>query len=585
MRGTDPFVEQVRLATDVLAVVSPYVELHRAGKRWKGLCPFHTEKTASFFVNQENQTYYCFGCQQGGDVFSFLMAQERMTFPEALRTLAERAGIPMPQSRYARDEADERIGEAMEVAEAFYRERLASADGRAAREYLDGRGIDASVADRFRIGWAPASWDALLRHAGRLLPERILLKAGLVVEGERGLYDRFRERVIIPIRTAGGRTVAFGGRLLGPGEPKYLNSPETPLYKKGSVLYGLPEAREAIRAHGDVIVVEGYFDAIGLSMAGIDWVVGTCGTAFTPEQANLLRRYTDRWTLLFDGDAAGRAAVLRALDAAVPVHPGVRVALCPMGEDPDTWVRKAGRQAVEAAFARAQTPLQFLEEWAHEARWTEEMTLARAGDLLRKVADPLIRDRWIQEAAGRFRIRERQILEAIGRPAGATARPAGAGAPGGAKPMPARERNVLGAAARFPALTGELREACEEIPGIAPRCLEILRWMEERHREGVVDEAGMLSRAAEEPALLRDLSFLHGEEAQAAEIPADMPRRLRRLALQHRMRELTDRIRRAEEKGEDIRQLVVEKQALASELRDIEAIEEGRHGNFPWTES
>ncbi len=455
----------------------------------------------------------------------------------------------------------------MEVAAAFFRERLASRDGAAARSYLEARGIDGTQITRFGLGWAPASWDALLLHARRLLPERILLRAGLVVEGERGLYDRFRERVMVPIRTAGGRTVAFGGRLLGAGEPKYLNSPETPLYRKGTILFGLPEARDAIRSAGDILVVEGYFDVISFSAAGIGWVVGTCGTALTGDQASLLRRYTDRWTLLFDGDRAGRAAVMRAIDAAVPIHPGVRIALCPDGFDPDTWVREKGVTAVKEALNLTSSPLQYLEEWARSQGLSAESTLPRVADLLRKVTDPLVRDLWVQEASGRFRIREGRLWEAIGRPEPATrdvARPA-------SQPMlSARERQIVAAAVRTPRQAAELKEACDEVPGIAPGCREILAWIAARCEEGIVEESGLLSRATEEEGRIRELAFLHDEIRQVEEVPHDILQRIRLWGLQHRMRELTDRIRRTEEKGEDVGSLLLVKQELAAALRDLD---------------
>jgi DNA primase len=579
LRGTDPFVEQVRLATDILSVISPYLELRKAGKRWKGLCPFHGEKTPSFFVNQENQTFYCFGCHQGGDAFAFLMAQEKMTFPEALHALAERAGIPIPQRRLpGTGGPDERLGEAMEVAAAFFRDRLRSREGSPAKAYLNARGIDDGLIERFGLGWAPASWDALLQHAGRLLPERILLRAGLEIEGERGLYDRFRERVMIPIRTAGGRTVAFGGRLLGAGEPKYLNSPETPLYRKGTVLYGLPEARDAIREAGNVLVVEGYFDVISLSAAGIGWVVGTCGTAMTPDQASLLRRYAERWTLLFDGDAAGRAAVLRAIDAAVPVHPGVRVGLCPEGLDPDAWVRSKGAGGVREALGQTATPLQHLEGWARAQGLSPESTLPRVADLLRKVSDPLVRDLWVQEAAGRFRIREARIWEVIGRP---EAQARGSTQTAGPQKLAARERQIIAAAVRTPQIARDLKEACDEVPDIAPGCRDLLAWIAARCGEGIVDEAGLLSRATEEEERIRELSFLHDEIRQVEEVPHDILHRIRRWGLQHRMRELTDRIRIAEERGEEVANLLVVKQELAAALRDADPRAAPKEGNFP----
>lgn len=569
-RGTDPFVEQVRAATDIVGVIQAYVELRRAGRRLRGLCPFHGEKTPSFFVHEENQTFYCFGCQQGGDVFQFLMLQEKLTFPEALRTLAERAGIPVPRER-SREKSDDRLGEAMEVAAEFFRGRLRAPDGEGARRYLEGRGIGADAIERFGLGWAPASWDALLQHARRLLPERILVQAGLVIEGERGLYDRFRERIIIPIRTAGGRTVAFGGRILGPGEPKYLNSPETPLYKKGTVLFALGEAREGIRRHGDIVVVEGYFDVIALHEAGIDWVVGTCGTALTAEQAGLLRRYSERWTLLFDGDPAGRAAVRRAMDAAISVHPSLKIALCPDGLDPDDWVRQVGPAGLLTAFEHSLSPLQYLEAWSVEERIAVEQLLPRVAELLRKIGDPMIRERWVQEAAGRFHLTEARIWEVVGRVAGASpavVRPL-------AQVLRPREKQILSAAIRRPDLAEELRAACEELPDLGDRCVEILHWVSARFDEGCTGAAAILSLASEDPVLVRDLAFLHdetvpdegGEDQEL--VPEDLLLRLRRRLLEHRKREITDRIRRAEDRGEDVTPLLREKQELAAALRGM----------------
>ena len=584
-RGSDPFVEQVRAATDIVAILSSYLELRKAGKRWKGLCPFHSEKAPSFFVNQENQTFYCFGCQKGGDVFTFLMEQEKLTFPEALRMLAEKAGIPMPQRpRHGAEGIDDRLGEAMEVAAAFYRKCLQIEEGKRAADYLRARGITPQVAERFALGWAPASWDGLLRHAKRMLPERVLVRAGLVVEGERGLYDRFRGRVLIPIRTAGGRTIAFGGRLLDAGEPKYLNSPETPLYRKGTTLFGLGEARPAIRDAGGVLVVEGYFDVISLASAGIGWAVGTCGTALTAEQAGLLRRYSENWTLLFDGDAAGRAAVLRALDAAVGIHPSVRVALCPDGSDPDSWVRGEGVDRVREALgqARTQTPLQYLEGWARSSGLSQEATLPRVADLLRRVTDPLIRDLWVAEAAGRFRLSERALWRAIGSSKTPAER---RGEPGKEKTgdrLSAREREIIAAAVQQPAVSAALRAACEGVPVIQPRCLEILDWITARHAEGVRGAASLLSRAAgEEPRLVQELSFLHEETGDMRSDPADLVRRLQGWALRQRMRDLTDSIRRAEEQGVEFASLLKEKQQLAAELRRLDEARPQKAPNFP----
>jgi DNA primase len=588
-RGSDPFVEQVRAATDIVALVSSYLELRQAGRRWKGVCPFHTEKTPSFFVHEENQTFYCFGCHQGGDVFRFLMLQERLTFPEALRMLAEKAGIPMPRLR-GHDSSEDRIGEALEVAAAFYRNMLRSPAGGPALAYLAKRGIDEKEIERYGIGWAPASWDGLLRHARQLLPERALIQAGLLIEGERGLYDRFRERIMIPVRTAGGRTVAFGGRLLGPGEPKYLNSPETSVYRKGTILFGLPEAREAIRSAGNLIVVEGYFDVIALMAAGIGNAVGTCGTALSADQAALLRRYGERWTLLFDGDFAGRAAVLRALDAAVPVHPGVRIALCPDGLDPDTWVRGDGADAVRAGVARAVTPLQYLDTWTRDQGMQIEQIIPRAAELLKKVADPLVRERWVQEAAGRFHLTEARIWSVIGKStgteAGRSAAMAAAGFVGGRDAssagenagadragavLTARERQIVSAAVRRPVIAPLLIAAIDGLPVVGTACREILDWISSIG-DGVDDAAGLLSRAAEDPGRMRDFAFMHGEAEDpdpGVENPEEILRRLQLWGLRYRMRSLTDSIRLTEEQGGDVAPLLAQQQEMAEAMRQL----------------
>jgi DNA primase len=322
---------------------------------------------------------------------------------------------------------------------------------------------------------------------------------------------------------------------------------------------------------------------IALHMGGIDWVVGTCGTALTPEQALLLRRYGERWTLLFDGDSAGRAAVLRALDAVVGVHPGVRIALCPDGVDPDTWIRRDGAATLQDACARALTPLQYLEGWARAEGLTMEQTLPRVAELLRKVGDPLIRDRWVQEAAGRFHLAESRVWEVVGTPAAAAR-----SAPAVREPfrLGARERQIVAAAVQSPEMAADLIEACTGVPGIGTICLEVLAWIDVQNQAGVRDPAKLLSLATEEPNLMRDLAFLH-DEGGAAEPeeggglpPEDLIRRLRTLGLQSRMRDLTDRIRRTEEAGGDVEPLLSEKLRMATEMRSLQAGVESSDGNF-----
>jgi DNA primase len=359
------FIDELIARTDIIEVIGSRVPLKRAGREYKACCPFHDEKSPSFTVSPDKQFYHCFGCGAHGTALGFLMEYDHASFVEAVEDLAARAGLDVPREGGAAAPAQphDELYVAMERAALFFRQSLA---GEAkARDYLARRGLSHDVMQRFGIGYAPARWDALLERYGGTEDERqVLLRAGLVIERQgdggrtqpAGFYDRFRDRVMFPIRDTRGRTIGFGGRVLDSGEPKYLNSPETELFHKGRELYGLYESRQATRSLQRLLVVEGYMDVASLHQAGITYAVATLGTATTPEHLQRIFRLVGEVVFCFDGDRAGRAAAWRALENAVAeVKQGrqVRFLFLPDGHDPDSLVREEGAEAFEARLASA----------------------------------------------------------------------------------------------------------------------------------------------------------------------------------------------------------------------------------------
>jgi DNA primase len=351
MRYDEDTITRVKEASDIIDVIGRHMELKRSGSSFKALCPFHQEKTPSFMVNPARQIFHCFGCDTGGDVIRFLMLYEGLPFTDALRKLADQAGIDLPEPTIAtgvsRDNKD-LMYTANRIAAGYYSEQLMKAeDGQKARDYLGGRGIHSDVSKIFGIGYAPGGWRKVaekLREEG--LREQVAVAAGLLVEGEgeRDPYDRFRNRVIFPIRDLSGRVLGFGGRVLGEELPKYINTPETSIYRKGDSLFGLDVAAPHVREAGEVLLVEGYLDVISLYQGGIANVVGVLGTALTEDQAKRIRRLTDRCVLIFDSDEAGQRAALRS--GMVLVGEGLQCRVAPLepGEDPDSHLRKRGSE-------------------------------------------------------------------------------------------------------------------------------------------------------------------------------------------------------------------------------------------------
>jgi DNA primase len=361
MRIPNETVEQIRLANDIVDVIAAHVPLKKRGKNFVGLCPFHQEKTPSFTVSAEKQMYHCFGCGRGGNVFTFVMEFEKVSFVEAVRSLAQRAGIVLPESKaqYEQSSAIENLSNACRFAGLFFHHNLTKTDeGKTALEYFHARGFSDEIITLFGLGYALNSWDALLHKAHEEgIGIEYLLKAGLVRARDdgSGFYDYFRARTIFPILSTAGRVVGFGARKLRDDDPlgKYINSPETPIYNKSRILFGLFQAKEAIRAENSALMVEGYVDLITLFQAGFQNVVASSGTALTQEQLQLVGRYTKTMTLVYDADSAGSQATLRGVDLALEQDFDVRVVELPQGEDPDSFVRRYGAKAFRTLLDRA----------------------------------------------------------------------------------------------------------------------------------------------------------------------------------------------------------------------------------------
>ncbi|MCX6344352.1 MAG: DNA primase, partial [Armatimonadetes bacterium] len=352
-------VDEIRDKCDLVEVISQHVALRKRGRTMEGLCPFHTEKTPSFHVNAERQIWKCFGCGEGGDVFSFVQKIDNLTFPEAAEQLAAKVGIKIERTEQAaRQISDkERILLANNAACAFFRKMLTTSA--IAQEYLKKRGLTESTVEKYKIGYAPPNWDDLLGH---LTTQRIsqadALKAGLIIarENSPGFYDRFRDRLMFPILDTSERVIAFGGRIMGDGEPKYLNSPETPLFFKNKTLYGLNFAWRAIAAKDRVLVVEGYMDTIAAQEAGFENTVATMGTALTEEHVNIISRFTKNVILSFDADSAGMNAALKSSPIFERAGFNVRILTMPKGEDPDSILR-GGDSAKFAAMLEKTLPV------------------------------------------------------------------------------------------------------------------------------------------------------------------------------------------------------------------------------------
>ena len=447
-------LQQIRDSVDIVDVVSRYVTLSKTGQNFRGLCPFHQEKTPSFTVTPARQMFYCFGCGTGGDVFTFLMRKEGLEFRDAVRDLAERAGIPLPASQgFSQSQTGQRkrLEGLHALANTWFQQNLHDpSKGRSALAYLSERGLELPTLKEFGVGYALSSWDGLTNYLIRqgATPSDLAASGLVAAKDAQGFskstrfYDRFRGRVMIPIHDLGAKVIAFGGRVFEEGTPKYLNSPDTALFQKGRVLYGLHRARETTPHLDSLMLVEGYFDVLALHQAGIRQVVAPLGTALTSEHAVLLRRFINTVALIFDGDAAGTGAVLRALDVFRESGITVRVVVMPQGHDPDSYVRAHGAEGFLALQDQALTLLEFavaqrLEGAAHA---TIEERTRRVDDILRilsKVSNPIEKNEQVQRIAERLGVKPQLLLD---RYPSVLERRQGGARPQGSTPTPGNRR-------------------------------------------------------------------------------------------------------------------------------------------------
>jgi DNA primase len=429
MAEAGSFAERVKQQADIVRVIGEYVRLKKSGANFTGLCPFHQEKTPSFAVHPVKQIYHCFGCGAGGDVFKFVMEMEKSPFPEAIRTVAEKCGIaiPKPRERSPEERCENQQRSALvemhrETAAFFSRALHDSSEGKVAAAYLEDRGLDREAMKRFGLGFAPSSGDALLRFLKQKYPEKLLDVSGLVSRDQSGrAYDRFRRRIMFPIANEAGKVIAFGGRAMGDDTPKYMNSPETPIYTKSTVLYHLDRAKEALRQSDFAVLVEGYMDAIAVARAGIANVVASCGTSLADPQIKLLGRFTRRVIVNYDPDTAGQAATERSIALLLESEFDVRVLSLPGKADPDKFLKEQGVDAYRNLLAQSPPYLDYLISRARQMdRTTAAGKVAALNFLMpyvQRLPNRLLRSEWATRIASELRVDEPVLREALRRAA------------------------------------------------------------------------------------------------------------------------------------------------------------------------
>lgn len=433
MAEAGSFADRVKQQADIVRVVGEYVRLKKSGQNYTGLCPFHGEKTPSFAVHPVKQIFHCFGCGKGGDVFTFVMEMEKCPFPEAVRIVAEKCGIavPKPKERSPEEKKENQQRSALiemhREAQAFFVKQLeTTGEGRAALAYLEDRGLDKEVIARFGIGYAPSGGDVLLRVLKGKYAEKLLGESGLVSRDQSGrLFDRFRRRITFPIANESGKIVAFGCRALGDDQPKYLNSPETPIYSKSNVLYHLDRAKDALRRQDFAVLVEGYMDAIAVARAGISNVVASCGTSLAEPQIKLLGRFTKRVIVNYDPDSAGLAAAERSISLLLEQDFEVKVLALPaIGEkkaDPDLYIREKGAEAYIKALKEAPPYVDYLIARARQMDLTTGEGKLRALNFLmpyvQKIPNALLRSEWATRISQQLRIDEPVLRAALNKAA------------------------------------------------------------------------------------------------------------------------------------------------------------------------
>ncbi len=582
----DAVIQRVRDATDVVELISGYVRLRQRGQNHVGLCPFHTEKTPSFSVNRARQIYHCFGCGKGGDVFGFLMEHERMTFVEAVRLLAERAHIEIPESAGRRDESADRVVHANAVAQEYFQRALQhETEGHQARAYLEERQIPQAMIERFALGFAPARSRGLIRYAERYdLGVRDLEAAGLVVSRDGRTTDRFQVRLMFPIRNLSGKAIAFGGRdLSGRSRAKYVNSPETALYQKGRVLYGLFEARSDMIRSREALLCEGYTDVLRLHEHDFTHAVAISGTALTPDQAHLLSRYCETAKLLLDADGPGREAALRSAPVLCDAGLDVAVATLPAGTDPDTYLASKGSEALATVIADGCGYVEFLEQMAglpfgQLSVGAQDRLIGQIAQTAARIRDPVRRDLVTHTAWTRFGISELVFRRRL----------ADQPAPAGPTPDATPELTIDWRTELLGLLVQERESRAPLLAVIEPEDFEeplqrrtVSFLLREENRD--LDTSGLIRAAGDE-----DVAVFLGRRA-SIEQPAgrenvgDYVLKLQRRRLEHQSRDLVRRMRAAEQSGDQkgVKVLSLQHGEVRARMLDLGRRETGEMGTPP----
>ncbi len=617
MRYPPEKIDEVRNATDIVELIGGSVRLKKRGKNFVGLCPFHTEKTPSFTVSPGKQMYHCFGCGVGGNVFTFVMELEKVSFPEAVRSLAERAGIVLPQSSAVSDLAPSETEALYEACSAagrfFFRNLTETTEGKLALEYFRYRGFSDETIKAFGLGYALNSWDALIEHAESLhIPRETLEKAGLVRKRDDGtVYDYFRGRAMFPIFSTPGRVVGFGARKMREDDPlgKYINSPETQIYNKSRILYGMYQAKDAIREKDNAILVEGYADLISLYQAGIHYVVASSGTALTSEQIQLLGRYTRSITVVYDADSAGSKAALRGVDLILENDLDVRVAQLHAGEDPDSFVRKHGGAAFEDLLARSISFVDFIAH-AYEEQGKLQTPEGQAEAVraivqtITKMKDELKRHIYVKHVAEKYKLYESVLYREMEKYLPRARLPKTAGLSTRAVPVlepqlseappfassaiPAAERDLLHAMleGRADVVTMIFQQVSPE-EFSHPQARSLAYFVKDVWElGGGVDSARLMNEVEDEDAkrLIADLVFNKYElskgwkksgveitEADTVEVARDAMTFLRRRALERRMEDNERQLKEAAGRPDDESILLSRQKQLLEEMKALTA--------------
>ena len=571
-------VDQIRQTASIVEIASQYTTLRRRGNKHVGLCPFHSEKAPSFTVDEEKQLFHCFGCNAGGDIFTLVMERENLSFPEALKYLAEKYNIPLPKRREFSPQLqklEEKLFKINENTLAFFKKNLfATKEGEKALEYLKKRDISEETIQKLKIGYALNSWDSLLSFfKEKKVPPKLLEQAGLVLYNQKkdSYYDRFRGRIIFPIFSLTGKVVAFGGRTIFNAEPKYLNSPDTPVYSKGKILYGLNFSKESVRETGEVIIVEGYTDFVSLYQAGITNSAASLGTSLTSQQVSLPLRFAPRMIVSYDGDAAGKKAACRAISLCFEKGVQVKILTLPPGIDPDNLIKKSGLSEFKNLVQKSTPGLKFLidsllEEWRKDIPEEKTKIVRNAVDEIVKMPDPIVRSEYLKQASEYLSVDEEDLRRIIQKKS--------------SEEKNEGEETILNAEKRLlQILLGDKNIASYVFPEMKEEYFQglktapIFEALAKCSKSGKVPDFNEL-REKIDPSLESSLSkalMLENEQAATVEEAFECLNALRQFSLENRKKELKAEIISLEKKGdkEKLRSLLIQRQDIINQLSSL----------------